>query len=65
MPLFYLRPFNFHADKEALRNPKPRLFEFERSDFLMLAVMALLALALFVGFVVIPLIPVVAGLLPF
>ena len=24
MPLFYLRPFTFHADKEALRN-KPKL----------------------------------------
>jgi len=34
MPLFYLRPFNFHADKEALRNPKPKLFEFDRGDIL-------------------------------
>ncbi len=65
MPLFYLRPFDFHADKEALRNPKPKLLEFERGDYLLIAVMALIAFALFVGFVVIPLIPVVAGLLPF
>lgn len=56
MPLFYLRPFDFHADKEALRNPKPRLFEFKRNDTLVLTLFTLLALALFVAFVLIPVI---------
>ena len=41
MPLFYLRPFNFHADKEALRNPKPKLFEFDRGDILTITLIQL------------------------
>lgn len=63
MPLFYLRPFNFHADKEALRNPKPKLFEFDRGDILTITLMGLIALGLFIAFVAIPMVNILSAAL--
>ncbi|HOA24998.1 MAG TPA: hypothetical protein PK801_06175 [Aggregatilineales bacterium] len=63
MPLFYLRPFNFHADKEALRNPKPKLFEFDRGDILTITLMGLIALGLFIAFVAVPMVNILSAAL--
>lgn len=63
MPLFYLRPFDFHADKEALRNPKPKLFEFDRGDMVTLTLMGLIALGLFIAFVAVPMVNILSATL--
>lgn len=63
MPLFYLRPFNFHADKEALRNPKQKLFEFDRGDILTITLMGLIALGLFIAFVAVPMVNILSAAL--
>ncbi len=61
MPLFYLRPFDFHADKK----PKhPPIVEFDRGDLAVLGLVFVVALALFAVFVVVPVMTVLAESLP-
>lgn len=52
MPLFYLRPFDFQADKKA--HTRVPVVEFDRGDLLLFGVVSLFALALFVVFVIVP-----------
>jgi hypothetical protein len=56
MPLFYLRPFDFHADRKA--HTHAPIVEFDRSDLLLFGVMALFAFGLFVAFVIVPMLTV-------
>ncbi len=61
MPLFYFRPFDFHADKK----PKaPPVVEFDRGDVAVLALVLIVALALFVAFVVVPMMTVLSEAMP-
>jgi hypothetical protein len=59
MPLFYLRPFDFHADKKA--HTRVPIVEFDRSDLLLFGVMGLFAFGLFVAFVIVPMLTVLLG----
>ncbi len=61
MPLFYWRPFDFHADKKP---QPPPIVEFDRRDAILLGVIAVTALALFVAFVVVPMMTVLAAPTP-
>ena len=58
MPLFYFRPFDFHADLKRKERRVGPVLEFETSDLLLFGVMGLFALALFVAFVIVPMLTV-------
>jgi hypothetical protein len=55
MPLFYLRPFDFHADKKAkLRALRLPVIDIPLRDFVLFGAVGLVSLALFVGLVIVP-----------
>ncbi len=52
MPLFYFRPFDFHADKRRPR--RPPIVDFPVGETLLFLIVAMVGLGLFVVFVVFP-----------
>ncbi len=53
-PLFYLIPFDFHADKRRQQRRRPRIVDFNLGETLLFLLMAVVALGLFVAFIVFP-----------
>lgn len=54
MPLFYFIPFDFHADKRQRQRRRPRIVDFSLGETLLYLAIAMVALGLFVAFVVFP-----------
>jgi hypothetical protein len=60
MPLFYLRPFDFHADKRQ----RIKIIDFNVGEMVLYFAIGVVALALFVVFVVFPALTVLAETTP-
>ena len=61
MPLFYLRPFDFHPER---RKRRPRLIEFEMEGVLLYIVIGVVGLAFFAAFIVMPALAVLGQSVP-
>ncbi len=58
MPLFYFRPFSFEPEE------KPRRFDGDMGEMLLYGVIGLIGIAMFVAFVVLPAVMLVAEAAP-
>jgi hypothetical protein len=60
MPLFYLRPFDFHADKKQT----VRVIDADLASTIPWIVVAVIGLGLFATFVVLPMLQVISETMP-